>query len=256
MSKKRSGVAFFDSGIGGLTVLYECIRRGISQPIYYYGDNEYAPYGNKSREEIRSRVWSAFESFDKMRVQAAVVACNTATAVCVDALRERYDFPIVGAEPAVFSAAKRGGEVLVLTTRATHESGRFRALCQRVEQSCPNTYLRLCPCDGLAGEIETHLFDKNHDFSAYLPIGQPASVVLGCTHYIYLKEYIERFYSCKAYDGNEGMARRLENLLGVQTRKGRDSQPLVTLAQKSPQITFLGECGGYNKRVFEQMFAK
>ena len=252
MSKKRSGVAFFDSGIGGLTVLYECIRRGIGQPIYYYGDNEYAPYGNKSREEIRARVCSAFETFDKLNVQAAVIACNTATAVCVDALRERYDFPIVGAEPAVFTAAKHGGEVLVLTTRATYESGRFRALCQRVEQSYQNACVRLCPCDGLAGAIETQLFEKEYDFSAFLPVGQPASVVLGCTHYIYLKEYVENFYGCKAYDGNEGMARRLENLLGVQTRKGRDSQPLVTPAQ----ITFLGACGGYNKRIYEQMFAK
>ena len=252
MSKKRSGVAFFDSGIGGLTVLYECIRRGIGQPIYYYGDNEYAPYGNKSREEIRARVYSAFETFDKLNVQAAVIACNTATAVCVDALRERYDFPIVGAEPAVFTAAKHGGEVLVLTTRATYESGRFRALCQRVEQSYQNACVRLCPCDGLAGAIETHLFEKEYDFSAFLPVGQPASVVLGCTHYIYLKEYVENFYGCKAYDGNEGMARRLENLLGVQTRKGRDSQPLVTPAQ----ITFLGACSGYNKRIYEQMFAK
>ncbi len=256
MGKKRSGVAFFDSGIGGLTVLNECIRRGICQPIYYYGDNGYAPYGNKSREEIRNRVWSAFEIFDEMNVQAAVVACNTATAVCVDALRERYDFPIVGAEPAVFTAAKRGGEVLVLTTRATYDSGRFRALCQRVEQAYKNAYVRLCPCDGLAGEIETHLFSKNHDFSAFLPIGQPASVVLGCTHYIYLKQYVEAFYGCKAYDGNEGMARRLENLLGVQTLKGRDRQPLITPPQKTPQITFLGACGGYNKHVFEQMFAK
>ena len=252
MSKKRSGVAFFDSGIGGLTVLYECIRRGIGQPIYYYGDNEYAPYGNKSREEIRARVCSAFETFDKLNVQAAVIACNTATAVCVDALRERYDFPIVGAEPAVFTAAKHGGEVLVLTTRATYESGRFRALCQRVEQSYQNACVRLCPCDGLAGAIETHLFEKEYDFSAFLPVGQPASVVLGCTHYIYLKEYVENFYGCKAYDGNEGMARRLENLLGVQKRKSMYSQPLVTPAQ----ITFLGACGGYNKRIYEQMFAK
>lgn len=256
MGEKQSGVAFFDSGIGGLTVLAECVKRGISAPFYYYGDNLHAPYGNLPRETIRKRVFAAFDVFSSLGVKAAVVACNTATAVCVDSLREQYDFPIVGAEPAVFSAAKHGGEVLVLTTRATYESGRFRALCGRAENAYAGAYLRLCPCDALAGEIETRLFDASYDFSSFLPIGEPNAVVLGCTHYIFLKKRIEAFYGCKVYDGNEGMARRLESVLGLKNEKGRDRQPPLTPPAAIPEITFLGEAGEYNKRIFEQMFAK
>lgn len=256
MSEKRSGVAFFDSGIGGLTVLAECVKRGLKGPFYYYGDNLHAPYGNLPREKIRELVFSAFERLAALGVRAAVAACNTATALCVDSLREKYDFPIVGAEPAVFSAARRGGEALVLTTRATYESGRFRALCERAEDTYTGVRLRLCPCDGLAGEIERRLFECDYDFSAFLPGGSPTSVVLGCTHYVYLKKYIEDFYGCRAYDGNEGMARRLESVLGARTARDRDGRPLATPLSEKSEIVFLGASKEYNQRVFEQMFAK
>ena len=256
MAQKRQGIAFFDSGIGGLTVLNECISRGIKEPFYYYGDNAFAPYGNKTRAQIHARVQVAFETFEKLNVRVAVLACNTATAVCVDALRGRFEFPIVGAEPAVLTAAKNGGEVLVLTTRATYESGRLRALCDKAEQIYPNAYLRICPCDNLAGEIETHLLDSSYDFSVFLPKGKPQSVVLGCTHYIYLKKYIESFYGCKSYDGNTGIARRVEIVSGVQSYNDRDKQPLATPTTNLPKIVYLGECGGYNKHIYEQMFAK
>lgn len=256
MAEKRNGIAFFDSGIGGLTVMNECILHGINENMYYYGDNGFAPYGNKSRLEIRERVQLAFEEFQKLNVRVAVIACNTATAICVDDLRSHFDFPIVGAEPAVFTAAKFGGEVLVLTTRATYESGRIRALCQKAEQAYPNAYLRVCPCDGLAGEIELHLFDKDYDFSRFFPKGNPSSVVLGCTHYVYLKKYVEAFYKCKAYDGNAGIARRVESVSGSKLQGDRDSQPLSTPNKNAPKIAYLGGYGGYNQHVFEQMFAK
>ncbi|MBQ8309104.1 MAG: aspartate/glutamate racemase family protein [Clostridia bacterium] len=119
MGIPSGGVAFFDSGIGGLTVLAECKKFLPDRLFYYYGDNENAPYGNRKKETIEKYVLTAFERLRELAPQAAVVACNTATAVCVEKLRKIYSFPIVGAEPAVFAAAKRGGEIYVLATKAT-----------------------------------------------------------------------------------------------------------------------------------------
>ncbi len=208
----RGGVAFFDSGIGGLTVLAACRRLLPNAVFYYYGDNERAPYGNLPDEKIRRLVLRAFRKFKRLKVAAAVVACNTATAVCVETLRKRCDFPVIGTEPAVHVAAKEGGEVLVLATRATCESARFQALCKRAAERFPATRIVAHPCDGLAGEIEKGL-GEDRDFTSYLPRATPKTVVLGCTHYPYIREQIEAHYGCKTVDGNEGIARRLKALL-------------------------------------------
>lgn len=209
----KGGIAFFDSGIGGLTVLAECVKALPDKLYYYYGDNRHAPYGNKKDAQIRRLTFRAFKRFKRLRVSAVVVACNTATAVCIDELRKRYDFPILGVEPAVLDACRNGGEVFVLTTKATNQSPRFQKLCQKAEKQNTGATIRRIACDGLAGEIERHLFDKGYDYSSFLPKGKPSAVVLGCTHYVYLKEYVKKSYHCPVFDGNEGVAKRLKNTL-------------------------------------------
>lgn len=244
----KGGIAFFDSGIGGLTVLSECMRTIKEGVFYYYGDNAHAPYGNLPPKRIKRLVGRVFRKFSRLRVQVAVIACNTATAVCIEELRKKYAFPIVGAEPAVFSAAKNGGRVFILATRATIKSERFEKLCDRVSLKYPNATLEKKPCPALAGEIERRLFDPRFDPAPLLPEGRPNAVVLGCTHYIFIKEYLERFYNCPVYDGNRGISNRLFCLLSKNTDKNRDGQP--------PRIFFLGSRKTYNKHIFEQMFAK
>ena len=144
------GIAFFDSGIGGLTVLndflnyYTQLKRtenGLSdiKTVYYYGDNFRAPYGNLNETQIFSYVEEAFAEFDQLQVQAVVIACNTATAICIEELRRKYPFPIIGTEPAVLQAAKEGGEILVLATRATSNSTRLKSLCDKAEELYPNS---------------------------------------------------------------------------------------------------------------------
>ncbi|MBE5747065.1 MAG: hypothetical protein E7352_02680 [Clostridiales bacterium] len=243
------GVAFFDSGVGGLTVLNACQKRLAGEKFYYYGDNERAPYGSLPPTQIERYVKEAFDLFEQLQVKCAVVACNTVTALCVDGLRARYSFPIIGAEPAVVSAAKRGGEVFVLTTRATFESQRFHLLCEKVQTKYPLAKLTAYACEGLAGEIETHFCDAFYDFTERLPRGSPDAVVLGCTHYVYIRERIKKFYNCEVFDGNEGIAQRLCGLLRQNSackeqnftsetagsEKNRDGRPLF---QKS-----MGEVG-------------
>ena len=284
----RGGIAFFDSGIGGLTVLSACRKYLPNEVFYYYGDNTRAPYGNQPPEKICTYVEEAFAFFLSLQVRAVVLACNTATAVCADFLRQKYAFPIIGAEPAVQAAARVGKKILVLSTKATGESHRFGALCERVRKNFPNTEIASVLCERLAGEIERHISEPDFSYASCLPVFNPDVVVLGCTHYIYIKEYIQSFYGCKTLDGNDGIARRLHFLLsGNQfapvVEKNWDGQPLSTTPPQSkggfcPQnapfspiiqenvspenvtqtapIFFLGACSGYNLRIFEQMFGK
>ena len=107
MRFSKHSVLFFDSGIGGLTVLDECVRQTPSLRFLYFGDNHNAPYGNLPPEQIRAHVLSAVERCAPLHPSALVLACNTATALCADILRARYPFPVIGAEPAVFASQTR-----------------------------------------------------------------------------------------------------------------------------------------------------
>lgn len=285
MKIQKGGIGIFDSGIGGLTVLAECRKLLPEERFYYYGDNQHAPYGNLPIEKIRRYVFSAFEKFQRLEVKAAVLACNTVTALCVEELRERYSFPIIGAEPAVFTAARRGGEVWVLTTRATYNSERFRTLCKRAEEKYPQGKIRAVACDCLAGVIETNIGKEDFNYTLALPSGTPSSVVLGCTHYIYIKESIRQFYGCEVYDGNSGIAKRLADTLLKEGKNGCDFVEKTTFMKKvgmndhsvtttpkntnkclphnqetferkreGKKLVFLGKLKGKNEKIYKQTF--
>lgn len=270
----KGGVLFFDSGIGGLSVLAECRKRLPNATFYYYGDNARAPYGNLPSAQIARYVFEIFESLEILQPTAAVIACNTVTALCVESLRKKYPFPIVGAEPAVLSAAKDGGEIFVLATKATQGSERFQTLCDRALKKYPKASIRPFACEALAGTIERHLTDRGFDFSPLFPKGDPASVVLGCTHYVFIKDQIQAFYNAPTYDGNAGMAKRLCNFVdnfpnplyglncgenfsaGERERLNREKRPLPATSLFYAPVHFLGSEKELNKHVFEQMFAQ
>ena len=282
MKVPKGGIAFFDSGVGGLTVLAKCREYLPDALFYYYGDNHHAPYGNLSNNKIRRYVRKAFSTFACLKVRAVVIACNTVTTVCIEELRKRYPFPIIGTEPAVQSAAKMGGDIFVLTTRATFESEKFKNLYQSVQSRYPQANIQPQPCDGLAGAIEKHLTESGFDFTPFLPRGSPDVVVLGCTHYIYIEETVRKYYACSTLHGNDGVARRLMEVLkkegdltteGVNLGEYRDTQPHLTTPKlktrkkgqegvrnrqnvaKNNKTIFLGKCQVVNKTQYEQMFA-
>lgn len=256
----RGGIAFFDSGIGGLTVVAECRKQIVDYPFYYYGDNKHAPYGNLPTKKIEKYTFRAFRHLKKYKPIAAVVACNTVTALCVEKLRKKYSFPIIGTEPAVRLAAKEGGEIYILSTRATYESSRFRRLCQQAMREYSYATLRAFPCDGLAGAIEKGLLQDGEDFSSFLPKGNPSVVVLGCTHYVYIRKQIEKYYHCPILDGNEGVSRRVKAVLEEKIAFDSHSRPHGgKKGSKKPlikgSIFFLGGQKNLNKHIYEQMFA-
>ncbi len=206
--KLRIGV--FDSGIGGLTVLHECDRATSGCRYYYLGDNLHAPYGSKPKEEILRLVRSAMKKFERLGVDAVVLACNTATAVCADTVRGEFPFSVIGTEPAIRPAARVCKHALVLATPRTAESARLRALIK----ANPECDFTVFAAEGLAGAIEKKLTaGENFDLKAHLPSGNFDGIVLGCTHYVFLKEEIADFYRLPTFDGNAGVAHRLFDLL-------------------------------------------
>ena len=240
---KREYVAFFDSGIGGLNLLSAFCGKYPSVPCLYYGDNFHAPYGNRSREEISRFAFSAFEEIASYPVAAAAIACNTVTACCAEALRAAFPFPVVGMEPAVRPAAAAGRNVLVLATRATLESDRFRALLQR--HAGEARFTLFCPQD-LAGQIERAAPNFSAVDLSFLPQGRFDAVVLGCTHYVFLADRISKALSCPIFDGIVGTADHLyqvANICSINSQKKGDFSPI-----------FLGKAKKLNKSLFCRCF--
>lgn len=225
LQKAGERVGVFDSGVGGLTVLAACMRRLPSQKFFYYGDNTHAPYGSRPPEEVERYVREAMNVFLRLRVSAAVLACNTATAVCAEKLRKEFPFPILGMEPAVAPAARVCRNVLVLATPLTASSRRLHDLIARF----PDCRFRVAALPDLAGAIERYFAVREPlTLSDHLPEIACDGVVLGCTHYAFLRREIGMFYHAPVFDGAQGTANHLAELLEVSkncSNSGTDDHP-------------------------------
>ena len=257
MKKRTVRVGIFDSGIGGLNVLSACANRLPDVQYYYYGDNQRAPYGNRGEEEIVSFTRQALDYFVKIKADAVVLACNTATAVAAGELRREYAFPIIGMEPAVKPAAKTCKKVLVLATARTVESARMQMLLKRF----PECDFTVAACPRLAGAIENY-FTKGENFllSAHLPEGRFDGVVLGCSHYSFFARQISDRYACPVFDGTEGVAKRLESLL-FGADSGTADHLLSTQNQnkcfsfsRKKRVKFVGKSRKINYSVYFRTF--
>ena len=189
-------IGVFDSGVGGISVLKHVHTLLPHEDLLYVADSLHAPYGNKSREEITARCIEIADFLIAKNVKALVVACNTATAAAIDVLRAKYDCPIIGMEPAVKAAvlASQNGIIGVLATVGTLKSAQFAALLENYGR---NVIVVTQACVGLVecierGEIE--LPDTKALISQYCKplIDEGAdTIVLGCTHYPFVKEVIQ-----------------------------------------------------------------
>ncbi len=259
MQGKIPWVGVFDSGVGGLTVLKECFLRLPQAGFYYFGDNARAPYGNRREEEIVSFVREALLRFEALKVDAVVLACNTATAVCIDLMRREFSFPLIGTEPAVRPAAGRCKRAVLLSTVRTASSRRLTELIQG-EAECAFTVL---PCPTLAEGIERALIlGEPLLLSEHLRRVECDGVVLGCTHYVFVREEIGEYFHAPVFDGNRGVAKRLAAVLS-RLQKGpawSENTETNTCLQQiwSPngarRVIFLGKSGKINEKIFERMF--
>ncbi|RNL93435.1 glutamate racemase [Sinomicrobium pectinilyticum] len=209
-------IAFFDSGVGGLTVLYEGMKKMPGENFIYFGDSRHAPYGTKSREEIKELVFNAVDFLAAKGLKALVLACNTATSVAVKDLRKKYDFPIIGMEPAVKPAVENSEEykVLVCATDLTLREEKLNDLVRNLKADNKVDYLSLQELVMFAENFKINGSEVN----AYLEkkLSQPDwskynSIVLGCTHFIFFREQIRKLIPehIRILDGNEGTVNNL-----------------------------------------------
>ena len=199
-AQDKGFVGVFDSGVGGLTVLGCLVAELPHERFVFFGDSAHAPYGDKTPEEVLALSRSIAASLVGEGAKALVIACNTATSVAAQVLREEYpSIPVIGVEPALKPAtlAPRHRRILVMATAATLRLGKFQRL---EERWAADSEVIEVPCVGLADLIEkgNPASPAIHELlERYLGPwrGKVDSVVLGCTHYPLVREQIREVFS-------------------------------------------------------------
>jgi glutamate racemase len=210
MSDRRP-IGVFDSGVGGLTVLREIVRRTPAESTVYLGDNARAPYGVRSDDEVLAFSIECLDRLAEQDVKAIVVACNTSTAVALGVLRQRYDLPILGViRPGASAAAlaTRNRRVGVIATPATIRSHAYFGAIKdenpavEVYEHATPTLVPLVEAGELAGRVAEAavaealaplLGERDAAGESIFPRPAGASIdtlLLGCTHYPLLRDLI------------------------------------------------------------------
>ncbi|CAI6017272.1 Glutamate racemase 2 [Paenibacillus sp. JJ-100] len=224
MTKK---IAFYDSGIGGLTVLHKALQQFPDESYIYYADTSHVPYGTKSVDEVRRYIFACVEAIIRERVDAIVIACNTATSLAVHDLRSMYEIPIIGMEPAVKPAVEmnrdNGKRVLVFATALTLSQTKYNELVSRVDDEHRVDSLAL---PELVEWCEQLQFDSN-SIAAYfrsklsnLDLEQYGTVVMGCTHYPFYSSILRTVLPdhVQIVDGSAGTVSQLKRRLGLKAQ--------------------------------------
>ena len=228
---KEGSIGIFDSGIGGVTVLREIIKILPNENYIYYSDSKNNPYGDKTKQEIINRCEEIFSFLLEKNCKTIVIACNTASAIAVNTLRERHkDIPIIAIEPAykmVYDYAY-DKETLVMATKGTIESERFNLLYNKYN----NHKTKLLGCVGLADVIEEGNEEKikkylEKNIGKYK--GKVENVVLGCTHYPLIQKDIGQVLgnNITFFNGANRLAVHLKdvlienNLINENVEKGK-----------------------------------
>ena len=226
---KDKPIAFFDSGIGGATILKEVIKKLPKEKYIYLPDFENNPYGNKSKDELFDIVDNCVKKLLEFDPKIIVCACNTATAMVLDDIRDKYqDVIFVGTEPAVKVVYDKYSDekCIILTTKGTGDSERFNSLFNKYKTS---------ECTLVEAPRLAELIETNQDTLPYLrsllsDYRGTKIVVLGCTHFpLVKKEITEILGSVRFIDGSVGIANRVHYLLKENDMLGDDSFELNIL---------------------------
>ena len=216
MREAEKPIGVFDSGVGGISTLAAMTRELPGEDFLYYGDTRNAPYGTKTTGEVIACARRVVDRLTEQGIKALVIACNTATGAAAATLRAEMTIPVIAMEPALKPAeeAWQGGRILVMATPLTLRQDKFLKLMERfgahaVPLSCP----------GLMELVEN---EDREGAKAYLEktfgeweMEKVDAVVLGCTHYVFLKNMIRRMIPERTLitDGNAGTARQLRRVL-------------------------------------------
>jgi len=233
-------IGFFDSGVGGLTVLNDAIKRMPTEDFIYFADTYNVPYGIKPKEEVKKFIFEVVSFLNSRGIEALLIACNTATSIGIEELRKEYKFPIIGMEPAVklglnFNKDKK---VLVLATPLTLKLEKYIRLVENLDA---NNMVDSLALPGLVEFAEDYIFDKSiilkyleKEFTLY-NFEEYGAIVLGCTHFIYYKDLIKEIVPehITIVDGNIGTVNHLMSLLNDKLFQNYTGK--VEFYQSTPQ---------------------
>ncbi|MEE9331807.1 MAG: glutamate racemase [Methylophilaceae bacterium] len=229
-------IGVMDSGVGGISVLKHIRDILPHESIVYVADSQYAPYGSLTPEEITERCFTIADLLIVQGVKALVVACNTATAASIQLMREKYSLPIIGMEPAVKPAAlaSKNGVIGVLATVGTLKSAQFAALLANYGK---DIQVHTQGCIGLVECIERGELNSANTKALLTQYCQPLldagadTIVLGCTHYPFVRDLIQEVVGngITVIDTGKAVAKHLQNILRTQS--------LIISSEAEPNIT-------------------
>src|SRR3989344_8244533 len=219
--KNNRPIGVCDSGVGGLSILIELQKLLPEENFVFLADQKYVPYGEKSKSELVALVYKVVDYLiDKHDIKMFVIACNTATCYTIKELRQKYKLPIVGTEPAIKPAARdtRTGTIAVISTPATSKSKTVARLIREFAKG--KTVLNI-GCPNLENTVEKGRIDDaevRRLLSKYLSRvknSKADQLVLGCTHYPFLKGTIRKMLGpkVKLVDSGKAIAKRTRHLL-------------------------------------------
>lgn len=219
-ASRAAPIGIFDSGLGGLSVLREVRDLLPAEDLIYTADSAYCPYGSRAPDEILARGLAITGDLARRGAKLIIVACNTASSVAIDDLRAGCPVPIVGLEPAVKPAATRSrtGRVAVLATPRTVAG---RRLADLVARHANGADVQLVPAPGWVELVESGLTAGPDVERTVAPLIAPLvaagvdTLVLGCTHYPFLRPMIARAAGpdVQIIDSGKAIARRTRDVL-------------------------------------------
>lgn len=228
--KGHEPIGVFDSGVGGLSVLLELQKLMPHERFVFLADQEFVPYGEKTTKQLQRRTGKIMKFFGNVGTKLVVVACNTATCHAIKYLRAHFAVPIVGTEPAIKPAAKttQSGIIGLIATPATASSTAVTSLIRRFAK---NVKVMRIGCPGLEDAIEKGSWQSsqiNLLLERYLNavrLSGADRVVLGCTHYPFLKRRIRGYLgkNVSLVDGNQAIAKQTKRVLVEQGLTARPS---------------------------------
>ena len=232
MNQSEQPIGVFDSGVGGISTLQAMIRLLPQEHFIYYGDTANAPYGTKPTEEVIACVRNVTDKLMARNIKALVIACNTATGAAAYTLRRELTIPVIAMEPALKPASeiRKDGDILVMATPLTLHQEKFNALMEKYGEGAVRV-----PCIGLMELVEQENWEGAKAYLkevfALYDLKKVDAVVLGCTHYVFLKEMIREMLPERIAitEGSEGTARQLKRVLARNRLLRENGEGLVEL---------------------------
>lgn len=239
MDLRKAPIGVFDSGLGGISVLRELVKLMPNENYIYLGDSKNAPYGDKEVDEVRQLTIASVDCLIDLGVKALVIACNTATSAAVNSIRKQYNkIPVIGIEPALKPAvlSMEHPRVIVMATSVTLAEEKFNQLMMAYKDTADIVKL---PCPGLAEYVEQGKISgpEVRQFLTSLlephlsPL--PDAIVLGCTHYPFVRDEIQSICGSHVtiFDGGMGTA--------LETRRRLAQNNCLAAPDNAPYIKIL-----------------